>query len=119
MVPKLSEATKRRKRYIIQAPLQYRMRGERMWHSGKTHNISETGILFEGEGPLTPGAQLEVHLAMAPVFGARRGTIITFHATILRSPREGVWAARMFAPRLRGVHAGCTALTRLSIVNSA
>lgn len=90
----------RPRRYPIQSPLQYRMRGERVWHSGISRNISETGILFKGEGALSNGAHFEARLTL-PMESSQHGQIsITFQAMVVRDAGDGEWAARIFARRL-------------------
>lgn len=93
----------RSKRYAIRAPLQYRIRGERVWHHGVSRNISESGILFEGDTPLGPGALFEVHLILKSAFGPERETAVRFHGIIVHSPQDGMWAARIFGRRLQRV----------------
>ena len=101
--------SKRSKRYVICAPLQYRIRGERVWHAGVIRNMSESGILFEGETPLNPGTHFEVHLTLKLAFGTPRETSIRFQGLIVRSPREGAWGARMFSRRLQHIEVGSEA----------
>jgi hypothetical protein len=101
--PTMMHQTKRSKRYVICAPLRYRIRGERVWHSGVCRDMSASGILFESSAALGPGAQFEMHLTLAQTFGERKETSIRFHGTILRSPERAVWAARIYGRRLRPV----------------
>jgi hypothetical protein len=105
VLPTVPHGIKRSERYAICAPLKYRIRGERVWHPGVGRNMSESGILFEGAAPLTPGAQFEAQLTLAPAVGGKKGTVIRFHGTVVRSPQEGLWAARIFTPRLRHLDA--------------
>lgn len=105
MNPDLPLETKRFNRYVIRAALQYRLRGERKWHPGVSRNMSQSGILFESTSPLSPGSQVEVQVTLAPAFSTSKGTIIRCQGTIVRSTRDGLWAARIFSPRLRRVDA--------------
>lgn len=118
MIPNMQHGIERSKRYVICAPLQYRIRGERVWHPGVSRNMSQSGILFEGATPLRPGAQFEVQLTLESVFGARKRTSIRFQGTIVRSPREGLWAARICNRRLRRVETGRGALGERASPNS-
>lgn len=103
--PDLLLATKRSNRYVIRAPLQYRLRGERKWHPGISQNMSQSGILFESTTPLSPGSKIEIQVTLAPAFSTSKGSIIRCQGTIVRSIRDGIWAARIFTPRLRRVDA--------------
>lgn len=105
MIPTMTHQTKRSQRYVICAPLHYRIRGERAWHSGLCRDMSESGILFESAAALGPGAQFEMYLTLGQTFGARNETSIRFRGTIVRSPQQGVWAARISGGRLRRVDA--------------
>lgn len=93
---------------MIRAPLQYRIRGERLWHPGMSRNISGSGILFEGDAPLGPGTQFEVRLTLKSTVGTNTESSIRFHGTIVYSPREGVWAARIFSRRLQRAEANAS-----------
>jgi hypothetical protein len=96
----LAGRTKRSQRYLISVPLHFRIRGERVWHSGVCRNMSASGVLFESDAPVGPGADFEMHLALGTISGGRMETSIRFHGKIIRSPREGVWAASIFSRRL-------------------
>ena len=106
MLPKLPQPVKRSKRYLISAPLQYRIRGERLWYRGVSRNMSQSGILFEGEAPLHDGVQLEILLTLRSGFTATKGTAVRFQGTVVRSVPDGLSAARIFSRRLRRVDPG-------------
>jgi hypothetical protein len=38
-------------------------RGNALWNSGKTLDISSTGILFQAQAPLSPGRRLELSVS--------------------------------------------------------
>jgi hypothetical protein len=82
-------------RYPIRAGLLYRMKGDRSWHEGTSLNVSESGILFCGDTPLAPDARFDVRLALPSAATGRAAPSIGFHATLVRSPGERVWAARL------------------------
>ncbi len=92
---------KRSRRYLIRAPLQYRISGARTWHRGVSTNISESGILFEGEIPLKPDTRLEIHLTLPVKSNEETDTSISFKAMVVRGPQHGAWAARFLTSRLR------------------
>ena len=110
--------TIRSERYQICAPLKYRIRGERVWYSGISQNMSGSGILFEGAAPLKLGTHFEAHLTLAPVVGSKKGTNIRFQGSVVRSHRDGLWAARIFTPRLRHVDAPRPDTKQLEQLNS-
>lgn len=96
----VSKPTKRAPRYLIQAPLQYRVRGERTWQAGVTHNISDSGILFVGDRELRPGARLEGRLTLPLPLQPHQRVSITFQAEVTRCAEDGTWAARISVRRL-------------------
>jgi hypothetical protein len=98
---------KRSRRYLIRAPLQYRISGERTWHRGISANISESGILFEGENALKPNTRLEVHLTLPVKSKEQTETSISVQAIVVRGTQDGAWAARFLTRRLR--HSPCRA----------
>lgn len=100
MNKEISKQIDRPRRYQIESPLQFRMRGERVWHSGISKDISETGILFKVEVELSNGAHFEARLTL-PMEANQDGQIsITFQAKVIRCHGDGIWAARIFARRL-------------------
>lgn len=100
MTEELSKPLDRSRRYPIEAPLQFRIRGERIWHPGVSSNMSETGIQFKTEARLRDGAQFEARLAL-PVGSNQHGqSSITFQAVVVRCDEGGMYSARIFARRL-------------------
>lgn len=100
MNKEMSKPIDRPRRYPIESPLQYRIRGERVWHSGFSRDMSETGILFKGEAELSNGAHFEARLVLPMGAGLHEQLSITFQAVVVRRHEEGMWAARIFARRL-------------------
>jgi hypothetical protein len=98
---------KRSTRYLIRNPLQYRISGERAWHLGISTNISDSGILFEGDKALKPNVRLEVQLALPVKLKELRETSISVQAMVVRGPLGGAWAAQFLTRRLR--HSPCRA----------
>ena len=67
-LPPLERVSNRRTsdRFPIIRELRYRVlggRGNSIWASGKTLNISGTGILFRAETPLAPGKRVELSVS--------------------------------------------------------
>ncbi len=58
----------RPKRYAIQRPMEYRLRGlaGRALGKGRTLNISRRGLLFETEDELSVGSKIECVVEMGP-----------------------------------------------------
>ena len=106
VVPNMLGGIERSKRYVICATMQYRIHGERVWHPGVSRNMSQSGILFEGATSLKLGAQFEMQLTLDSVIGATKKTLIRFQGTIVHSPREGLWAARIRNRRLQRLGVG-------------
>ncbi len=51
---------RRAPRFVIQVPMRYRAIGQVNWLEGKTENISRSGVLFRGEGPVDPNRPVEM-----------------------------------------------------------
>jgi hypothetical protein len=83
----------RSQRYAIRTCLQYKIKGDRWWHEGTCLNVSESGILFEGDPLIPPSARFEVRLTLPSVPNGCRAPSIYFHATLVRSLDDHVWAA--------------------------
>lgn len=98
MNEQLRSPKKRSRYYPIQAPIEYRVHGERLWRKGVSRNISDTEIVFEAECELNQGIQFEAHLSLPPI--ADQETAISFQATVVRSSEGGMCAARIFSGRL-------------------
>src|SRR5882724_2987706 len=54
----------RAQRFQLHLPLRYRRLGEKVWHDGKTENISRSGMLFQADEALQPHSQLEINLVL-------------------------------------------------------
>lgn len=100
MNEELSKPIHRARRYQIESSLQYRVHGERVWHQGVSRNMSETGILFEGEAKLSDGAHFEARLSLPTGSDHHRRTSISFQAVVVRCDADGLYAARISARRL-------------------
>jgi hypothetical protein len=100
VIDNLSKRIKRSPRYSIQAPLEFRVRGERTWHWGASVNISDAGILFQSETKLNCGDHFEARLILPLPPDPNRKVCITFQAEIVRDAEHGVWGARIHTRRL-------------------
>jgi hypothetical protein len=56
-------------RYPMAAPVIYRAAGQREWISGRTLNISRSGVLIEASGPVLPPATRLEFVLMLPSLG--------------------------------------------------
>jgi len=58
--------TARAPRYLVNLPLQYRpvREGDADWQTGRTANISRSGLRFEAAAPLEPNSLVEITLKM-------------------------------------------------------
>jgi len=53
---------RRGKRFPVTWPLQYRRAGETQWLTGRTVNMSISGVLFVAQDPLTPEDRVELSI---------------------------------------------------------
>jgi PilZ domain len=88
----------RSSRFLIHAPMRYRIRGEGPWKEGITVNISDSGVLFEGEADVGPGTRVEFHISL-PGDSGTTGCIIC-SGLIVRETEQPLLAARFIGPRL-------------------
>lgn len=82
----LSARTTRPRRFGLQLPLRYRVRGERTWRRGETENISSSGVLFRGEIFAEMNTPLELCLTM-PAVNSEGAAEMICRGTIVRSMR--------------------------------
>jgi hypothetical protein len=54
----------RAKRFEIEVPVMYRAKGESEWRTGKSKNISRTGVMFVAEDSIPVGTELEIHIVL-------------------------------------------------------
>jgi PilZ domain len=92
----------RARRFAIQTVLRYRIRPERIWHSGRTENISASGVLFRGEQACVPGSKLEISLTLPNMRAGDTGAKLVCQGVVVRTaPDADVIAVRMTSrPRL-------------------
>jgi hypothetical protein len=73
---------KRAQRFDIRTPIRYRVSGESEWRQGTTENMSSSGVLFQCDDSVKPGAALEVIWAVPTVVSGSaaqvhcRGTVV-------------------------------------------
>ena len=77
--------TSRAQRFYIHLPLQYREVGEASWHQGRTHNISRSGLLFQGDGPVQPRAELEINLVLPAEIAGLAPAEVVCRGEVVRS----------------------------------
>ena len=92
--------TDRAVRFVISAPLRYRIRSKRTWHEGVIQNISRTGILFRGEQLLNPGTQIELSFTLPLEMAAVAGVKVSCHGVVVRSSEYPMIAANISHSRL-------------------
>lgn len=82
----------RPKRYTIQRPLEYRLRGlaGRSLGKGRTLNISRRGLLFETEDELTVGSKIECVVQMGPATNDGPDVNLHVHGVTVRTHRGQV-----------------------------
>jgi hypothetical protein len=63
-------------RFAIEVPVRYRAVGAMEWSSGRSANISRSGVLFLGERPLQPQTALELIVRLPfKMLGAKAATL--------------------------------------------
>lgn len=87
-------------RFPIEAPLRYRVRGERTWHRGTTVNISKSGVLFLGEQPVSEGIAIEMSFVLPVALAGEPGAKVTCHGLIVRASEFPMLAAKISGIRL-------------------
>ncbi len=71
------EQALRAQRFRIEVPLRYRQIGENDWRTGKTENISRSGMLFRAEQVIPTNVQLEINLVLpAEIAGLSAAEVI-------------------------------------------
>ena len=75
----------RAQRFQLHLPLRYRRLGEKEWHSGKTENISRSGMLFQADDLLQPSSQLEINLVLPAEIAGLSGTEVVCRGEVVRT----------------------------------
>jgi DNA-binding response OmpR family regulator len=75
----------RAQRFNLHLPLRYRPVGEESWRKGTTENISRSGLLFRGEEPLRPNAQLEINLVLPVEIAGLAATEVVCRGEVVRT----------------------------------
>lgn len=60
-----AEIVDRAARFVLNLPMRYRRKGEDDWTTGKTVNVSRSGVLFAADENPLPGTALEMWLEMS------------------------------------------------------
>jgi hypothetical protein len=111
-----SKQTKRPMRYLIPAPLRYRVHGERMWRHGIARNISDAGIEFESETRnLEIGSRFECQLLLSFQSRSSIGGCLRFDAEVVRHTDDQAWAAQFLKVRLRRASRASSAARTMSL----
>jgi PilZ domain len=85
----------RPKRYAIQRPMEYRLRGlaGRALGKGRTLNISRRGLLFETEDDLSVGSKIECVVEMGPATNDGPSVHLHLQGVTVRAQRNMVAVA--------------------------
>ena len=75
----------RAQRFQLHLPLRYRRLGEKDWHSGKTENISRSGMLFRADEVLQPSSQLEINLVLPAEIAGLSETEVVCRGEVVRT----------------------------------
>jgi PAS domain S-box-containing protein len=75
----------RAQRFQLHLPLRYRRLGEKDWHSGKTENISRSGMLFQADEVLQPSSQLEINLVLPAEIAGLSETEVVCRGEVVRT----------------------------------
>ena len=75
----------RAQRFQLQLPLRYRRIGEKSWHTGKTQNISRSGMLFQADELLQPSSQLEINLVLPAEIAGLSETEVVCRGEVVRT----------------------------------
>jgi PAS domain S-box-containing protein len=75
----------RAERFYVRLPLKYRRLDEEIWHDGKTHNISRSGLLFQSEDFVQPSALLEISLVLPAEIAGLSATEVVCRGEVVRA----------------------------------
>jgi hypothetical protein len=92
LVQKREMERRLRRRYAIERTLEYRVLREHQCTSsgsGKTLNLSSSGVLFTTEGRLEPGQSVELLVNWPAALGDRCATKLVIFGTVVRAPDNG------------------------------
>jgi len=95
-------------RYEMSAPLVYRCVGEEEWRTGRTGNVSRSGVLFEAALPVLPAATRIEFVLKLPGAEVPGGAWVQCRGQVVRhgaAPAEGgcAMAATIDAYELLGI----------------
>jgi len=79
-------------RYEMSAPLVYRSVGGESWLSGRTVNVSRSGVLFEAESVVLPADTRIEFILMLPSLGLPGSARVHCHGQVVRhgeAPKDG------------------------------
>lgn len=78
------------RRFALQIPVRYRLRGDKAWCHGETENVSSSGVLFRTQGVVETGAALELRLTL-PLLNSTGAGEVLCQGVIVRSvhPSDG------------------------------
>jgi PAS domain S-box-containing protein len=90
----------RAQRFQLHLPLRYRRLGEKIWHEGKTENISRSGMLFQADEELQPNSQLEINLVLPAEIAGLSATEVVCRGEVVRTVAGNEGAEKKLSPAL-------------------
>lgn len=89
------ELSERAQRYPVTAPVRFRRTGHLGWRSGKTVNLSRSGVLFESEAALPEGTVVDLAISLPPRPGTEGSKTVVASAIVVRQFEERESAERL------------------------
>ncbi len=80
-----NQFTPRAPRFPIQAPLQFRVKGEGQWKEGQTVNISRSGVLFRASQLLAVRTPLEMTFELPAGLAEGPAATVTCQGEVVRT----------------------------------
>jgi PilZ domain len=84
-LPQDREQSSRAQRFTIEVPLRYRQIGYNDWRTGKTENISRSGMLFRADQIIPNNVQLEINLVLPAEIAGLSAAEVTCRGEIVRT----------------------------------
>ena len=84
-IPSKMDTGPRKRRYLVNWPLQYRRVSESEWRPGRTINMSVSGVLFEAESPLDADEAVEVSIMFQAAGRHIPSSLVTASGYVVRT----------------------------------
>lgn len=69
----------------VEVALRYRSISESRWLRAQAVDISDTGVLFQGQRKVAPGTELEMYLVQTDMYGREIEPLTICRGTVVRS----------------------------------